>query len=682
MYSRTSVVALLVAGTFASCAHAQQADAPADARELEKIIVTGEKVERPLEDTAPSVHVLDQRALIENPSLSTTNTVLEGIPNLTSTGTGNLAPAVRGVDGTGPTEGIGAFIAGTRPRLGLQIDGRSAHYNEVVFGDFSTWDVKQIEVFRGAQSLLQGRNTIAGTVVLKSNDPVFEREIGGRVMAGSHGQRQYAAVLNAPLADNEAAFRLAVDRQRYDSFVHGMQAYAGVGDPGEYESTTLRGKLLLKPSALPDFTTLFTFAHTDHLGPQSEHVVRPFRKKNAAYPEMNTFRTRTNSGVLDSTWRLSDLLSFENRISLSDFAVMRTAPPEGGNLRIDGKDFAIEPRLVFDGRTTSGFVGAYYFHAKQDEFIDIGNSIFDDKTSTVAVYGEMTRALNRDLKLTLGARYEEERRRREGALMVWAVDLNETYRAFLPKAVLSWQAAEGLTLGAGVSRGFNAGGAGITLFAPFTAFEFDPEYVWTYEGFARAAFLGGKLQLTGNVFYSDYKNMQLPFDLNPHPAAWATVIRNADRAETYGAEIGLTWQPTRALRLNAEIGLLRTRIREFDNNAEMEGNELARSPALTAAFGVQYRHTSGVEVGVNARYSQSYYSEVMNFSRGKVDPYWIVNARLGYNLREYRLFAFVNNLFDEDSPVLIEADPANPAAADTALLPRPRMVGVGLEAWF
>ncbi|MBX6392814.1 MAG: hypothetical protein IRY96_05040, partial [Burkholderiales bacterium] len=97
MYSRTSVVA----GTFASCAHAQQADAPADARELEKIIVTGEKVERPLEDTAPSVHVLDQRALIENPSLSTTNTVLEGIPNLTSTGTGNLAPAVRGVDGTG-----------------------------------------------------------------------------------------------------------------------------------------------------------------------------------------------------------------------------------------------------------------------------------------------------------------------------------------------------------------------------------------------------------------------------------------------------------------------------------------------------------------------------------------------------------------------------------------------------
>ena len=73
---------------------------------------------------------------------------------------------------------------------------------------------------------------------------------------------------------------------------------------------------------------------------------------------------------------------------------------------------------------------------------------------------------------------------------------------------------------------------------------------------------------------------------------------------------------------------------------------------------------------------------MVNFSRGKVDPYWIVNARLGYNLREYRLFAFVNNLFDEDSPVLIEADPANPAAADTALLPRPRMVGVGLEAWF
>src|SRR5690606_10226779 len=194
---RTTLIALAVASAFAHSAMAQEnADAP---QQLEKVIVTGEKTERSLEDTAASVHVIDQRALTEDPSLNSTNSVLEGIPNITTSGTNNLAPAVRGVDGTGPAQGGDAFVAGTRPRLGFQIDGRAASYNEIVFGDFSTWDVKQVEVFRGAQSLLQGRNSLAGTVVVKTNDPSFEREIGARAMVGNYGQRQYAAVLNAPI---------------------------------------------------------------------------------------------------------------------------------------------------------------------------------------------------------------------------------------------------------------------------------------------------------------------------------------------------------------------------------------------------------------------------------------------------------------------------------------------------
>src|SRR5690606_36755196 len=103
------------------------------------------------------------------------------------------------------------------------------------------------------------------TAVVKTNDPSFEREIGARAMIGNHGQRQYAAVLNAPLLADEVAFQVAVDRQLCESGTHGFAGYTGVGDPGEYESDTVRAKLLVQPKALPGFSALVTLARTDHV---------------------------------------------------------------------------------------------------------------------------------------------------------------------------------------------------------------------------------------------------------------------------------------------------------------------------------------------------------------------------------------------------------------------------------
>lgn len=672
-------IVIVAAPVPASAAPQQDEEAPSV---LAEVVVTGEKTQRSLARTAASVSVVDSRSLIENPALNAVNTVLDDVANVTATGTQNLAPAVRGVDGTGPAQGADAFLAGTRPRLNIQIDGRAASYNEVVFGDFSLWDVEQVEVFRGAQSLLQGRNAIAGTVIVKSNDPGFEREIGARVAVGNHAQRQYSAVFNTPLVQDELAFRLALDRQTSESFVDGFQSHRHVSDPGEFEATTLRAKLLIKPKAIAGFSTLVTLSHSDYRAPQTESVKRPFGEEDTSYPAMPVFAPRTTSAVVDTTWKLSDAMTFENRLSLADFTVERLATPGDGNVDIDGRDFALEPRLRFASGKTNGFVGAHLFRAKQDETIDLaGGGAFDDKTTTAAVYGEATTALRPDLDLTVGARYERETRRRTGAMAIFAIDLDETYHAFMPKFSLAWQAAEGLTLGGGVSRGYNGGGAGFTYDVPFTSYTFEPEYVWNYELFARASLLDGKLRLTGNLFYSDYKDMQLPFDLNPDPSIWSSVVRNADRAETYGAEIGAKWLPMPTLQFNAELGLLKTRIRRYEGSG-IEGNELPRAPALSGNLGVSYRHGSGFEAGANARYSESYYSNVLNTARGRTDPYWIVNARIGQRFGKLRVFAYANNLFDSDTPILIEADPAATAASDTAILPRPRTVGVGVEAWF
>jgi iron complex outermembrane recepter protein len=651
---------------------------------LGPIVVTGERVERSLRDTASSVAVFDAEDIEDRPGLDSTNDLMGRIANVTTSGTGNLAPAVRGVDGTGPAQGADAFFAGTRPRLNVQVDGRALSYNEVVFGDVSLWDVEQVEVLRGPQSTLQGRNSIAGTVVVKTKDPTYDFEAGGRAVAGGLDTRQTAAFVSGPIIEDQLAFRLAVDRQTSESNVH-FEPYRGF-DPEEFESTNLRAKLLIEPEALDSFSALVTVNHTDTSGPQAEFVRRPFEDHVGSDPNMAIFAPRATSGTIDTTWDLSDNITLETTASLSDTHVERHAAPGFGNVELDGREYVVEPRVRFfglDGRL-NGVGGVYLFRASQDEEIDFpAFGTFDDRTTTVAAFGEATYAILEDVDLTVGARAERERRERTGAAGIFSIDLDETYTAFLPKFGLAWHATDELTVGAMVSRGYNGGGAGFTYNPPFESYTFDPEYVWTYEAYARADLLDNRLSLTGNVFYSDYKDMQLAVDLNPDPTLWAVVVRNADKAVTYGAEVGARWLAAPGLELFADVGLLKTEITDYPDSG-VEGNELPQAPAFTSNFGVVYKHSSGIELSADARYSDAYFSSISNDPRGKIDPYFIVNSKLSYRFAEewgdVRVFAFVQNVFDTEEPIYLE--PGATPADDVANLLPPRTFGVGLEMRF
>ena len=649
---------------------------------------TGEKTARSLDRTAPSVKVFGARELDANPGLLSNRSLLENTANITSSGTQNLAPAVRGIDGTGPSQERTVSSRHTFAPRNIQVDGRAASFNEITFGDLGLWDVQQVEIFRGAQSTLQGRNAIAGTMIYKTNDPTFTPEYGGRVMVGNLKQRGVAAVASGPLIDGELAYRIALDRQTSQSDVKGFVGYPGVDDPGVYESSSARAKLLIKPKALPGFSTLVTLAHTEYKAPQAEGVARPFDDRtvpaSASYAQMPQFAPRVTSGVVDTTWALSTGCRWTTASSQATSRFGATRSPATASRRSMDHDYTLEPRLRYNApdKSWSGFVGLYGFHASQHDTLDLfGGGAWDDRTRTSAVYGEATFALNPALDLTAGARYEREHRLRQGTLAFFTTDFDETYKTFLPKLDLAWKIDPTTTVGTALSRGYNGGNAGFTYDTPYVNYTYKPEYVWNLEGYARSRLLDGRLRLTGNVFYSRYRDMQLPFDLNPDPAVWAYVVKNAPRAETYGTELGATWLAARGLELSGELGFLRARVTRYPESG-VEGHELPRAPKLTAVFGVNWRAEQGLQAGASARYSSGYYSDITNVARGRVEPGWIFNARASYPVGKARVFAYVNNLFDSRRPLLISADPgAASNAGDIANLPRSRTLGVGVELW-
>lgn len=661
------------------------------ASDIPEIIVTAEMIRRSQMLTGNSAVILTAKDIQDQAGLDTVRDVLETIPNITLvTGTGK-APTVRGVDGTGPAENANAFFAGSRARLNWRIDGRPASYNEVVFGDIGLWDINRIEVLRGPQSTLVGRNAIAGTVVVDTMDPAFVQEGAAQIAAGNYDQRRASAMINLPLVADSVALRLSADRYQRDS-VTSYDSYEGVSDPGRVKSTALRGKLLFTAPSDPDLRLLVTGAHVDHRGPNGEIIVRPFADRRSNFPQQPVHEPRTNSLGMEAWIPLADGYKVEISTSYTDFRFLRRAVPNSSNARIDTDEYIAEPRLRYEAADgTSLVTGLYLYRARQKEFIEfITAQNFRDNTDTAAAYVEGLLPVSDTLDLTAGLRYEREERERNGgdaAGAIARINSDATYDVFLPKLGVTWHPDNQMTWGAQISRGYNAGGGGIAFAIPIVNYEYGPEYVWTAELFGRQKWADGKIRTTQNLFHSRYRNMQLPFDLTPentHDEAF--VVRNAPRVETSGAELGIEGAVVDGVTARAQLGLLRTRITHYPGSG-LEGNDLLTAPDVTAGGSVEWRHGDLTASGA-LTYTGAYFTDVNNRLRGRTDGRMIADIQASYDLGRFRLYGSLKNLFDSRAAlarypgVVPTGGTGAESDYDSAVLVQPRTFMAGVKVTF
>lgn len=661
------------------------------ASDIPEIIVTAEMIRRSQMLTGNSAVILTAKDIQDQAGLDTVRDVLESIPNITLvTGTGK-APTVRGVDGTGPAENANAFFAGSRARLNWRVDGRPASYNEVVFGDIGLWDIDRIEVLRGPQSTLVGRNAIAGTVVVDTMDPAFLQEGAVQVAAGNYDQRRASAMVNLPLVADSVALRLSADRYQRDS-VTSYDGYKGVSDPGRVKSTSLRGKLLFTAPSDPDLRLLVTGAHVDHRGPNGEIIVRPFANRRSNFPQQPVHEPRTNSLGMEVGIPVADGYRVEISTSYTDFRFRRRAVPNSSNAHIDTDEYIVEPRLRYEAADgTSLVTGLYLYRARQQEFIEfITAQNFRDNTDTAAAYVEGLLPVGDTLDLTAGLRYEREERERTGgdaAGAIARINSDATYDVFLPKLGVTWHPDDQMTWGAQISRGYNAGGGGIAFAIPIVNYEYGPEYVWTAELFGRQKWADGKIRTTQNLFHSRYRNMQLPFDLTPgntHDEAF--VVRNAPRVETSGAELGVEGAVLNGVTARAQLGLLRTRITDYPGSG-LEGNDLLTAPDITAGGSVEWRRGDLTASGA-LTYTGAHFTDVNNRPRGRTDDRIIADIQASYDLGRFRLFGSLKNLFDSRAalaryPGVVPAGGSGSEPDyDSAVLVQPRTFMAGVKVTF
>ncbi|MEE1925873.1 TonB-dependent receptor [Pseudomonas sp. 148P] len=678
---------VLTLSTLLGATQAMAQEAAVEPLLFEPIVITGEKVERELKNTASSVTVKSAKEIDKEKTGSATVTeVLNDVPNVIYTDSVG-APVIRGMDSQGPNNGQNVFWGGTVPRATINLDGHYLNYNEMYFGATSVWDLDSIEVFRGPQTTSQGANAIAGAIIVNTKDPSFTPEAAYQAEVGNYDSRRTSLAVSGPLLGNELAGRLAVDHSARDTFIDYTSANFQKGKADKnFSNTTARAKLLWLPSALPGLEAKYTFAHSDANRPSQEAAAAPFHKLEHSTTTMPNWEQSTNTSVLDLSYDFDNGLKLLNQAQYSLSHVQRyTGIPGNGDADIVQKNLSNETRLAFGDQdsTVSGATGVYVARTKSDESLRLaGLSTFDDTKENLGVFGDLSYRLSDRWTLGTGLRYQEDRIEREGrsVLAPTPLDYQKTFSALLPKVSLAYAVTPDWTVGGMLSRGYNPGGVALNL-TTRNWMAFKEESVWNYELFTRASLLDDRLQLSGNLFYMDHKDAQynIPVVISTGIAQSYTI--NAEKAHAYGLELTADYRVLDNLTLKASAGTLRTRIDKISSNNSYEANEFARSPGYSLSFGPSWDVTDKLNLSAQVRHVDGYYSDTANTKTYAVDSYTLTDARVGYRFsKAVELYGYVKNVFDDRSPLYMQQNRG--IGGTEASMTTPRMFGVGVKGAF
>ena len=664
--------------------------------ELDRLTVTGERVERSLQDTNASVVLVSANDLLNRPADTTTEDLLQTIANVVTFGSSNEAPVVRGQETRGPVGGALATFTGVLPRATTIVDGRPLSFNEYVFGATTTWDIDTVEVFRGPQTTSQGVNSIAGAIFVRTADPVFNYESSAQARVSSFDGYQTSAMLNIPLSD-QFALRAAVDYQRRDIFIDYNTPNQQLIDEAEFvDQLSARVKARWEPVAIPDLSLQLTYTHTDSNRPQTELVDEPFDNlERTNNPRPPAFPTQSDSVIAYIEYAFSPNIRLRNRSIYSSNSADRILAIEtDGRSNFDGEEWSNETTLnadFFEGRLNA-IVGLYYRDIEEDSdfLVDFGlgpflSDIVDEKQS-FGVFTELRYQLSPQFDLTAGVRYQSDEQQRGARAFIGSpieslLDYDERFDAILPKFAIGYTPNSNTRMGFQISKGFNPGGVGVSANAlfgglPMPFFDFDEETLWNYELFLRLVEPTTGLILTANAFYTDFDDTQrTTTTLVPVFEFPDILIENAEQARSAGLELDLRYDLTPSLSLNAGIGLLHTEFEEFtDTLLDVEGNRFRFAPEITANIGMNWQITEPLSLMARARYIDDYFSDDVNSDEAKIDGYGLVDLALNYRLNDrFSLFAYANNVFDSIEAVNILLSNTGRVASTTV----PRELGLG-----
>lgn len=661
--------------------------------ELGPVIVTGEKIVRTEDKTLSSVEVVTDEEMREHGDQNVHDAMARTPGVYTQSGNANWG--IRGV----PVSGFDEQGAGTmNGAVSVFVDGATQPHRAATLNPLRLWDVEQVEIFRGAQSTTQGRNSLAGAMVVKTKDPTFKPEASVQVNAGEYGEQGTSALVNGALVEGKVAGRVAVDYQEQDGYIRNETLDE---DANPLRSVNARGKLLVQPTEKLDL--LLTVARTELR--QGANAVNAEEGRPQYYslflntPERDELDQNAATAKLDyylsEDWTLTSITSAtqaEYR-SLLDFDQSPDRSREAH--RVHQQDLASqELRLGYATDAFTGFLGLYYGTHSNDiddrivveqAFLDafdipanpalISNG--DIEIENKAIFGEVNWEFVDRWQLIGGLRYDREQNDTKfdyvdpaGFAVNPHVDESKSFNELLPKIGVSHELANDQLLGLIWQRGYRGGGVDLSTSSPHLPY--DSETTDTFEVSWRGAFLDKKLRASANLYYTEWKDQQVAIaddDFND-------IVVNAAESRMQGLEVSMDYRMTSSLQLLMGASYNDTEYLNFnypylvclDDDCEVEevrvqdlsGQQFPFAPKYKVTAGGLYTFGNGLQLGVDITHQDESVTLVLGdegFVERINESVTLVNLNAEYLLAEsLTLSGYVHNLTDKEYIVNNQGD--------------------------
>ena len=594
---------------FATAAGATEADSTIASRhELCEVVVTGFKQDN-VKDAPVSVSTAGSCFIQDNE--------LRGLREM-STVFANFFMPDYGARQNTPIyiRGIGSKI--NAPSVGLYVDGMP-YFDRSVF-DMELAGISGIEVLRGPQGTLYGRNSTGGLINISTHSPLDYQNTMARIGYGSRNDMQLTLGHHAKL-NERFGFSISGNYHHNDGFFYNRT----LGEKAD-DSNTASARLgfAWRPTDRWTMRVSLIFDHTLQGGyPYGAYDVAANRVGAVGYNRRSNYRRNLFSGGMNWLYR-GEGFSFNSQTSFQYSKDRQHIDQDFMPVDLFFAITALKQRLAsqeFTLRSTRHdsryhwIVGAFGFYQKLNNMVETQfltpkfatPKFYDNPTWGGALYHQSTYDLTQSLHAAVGLRYDYERVGEDYEAYKYALAagmdskvLTATFKDHMhfsritPKFTLSQHLSADKMVYASVAAGYKAGGYNLTSTTKDLP-AYDPEYNWNYEIGAKLAFFDRALQTEISLFYIDWKHQQVTSTV----PGLGNIINNAGHSDSKGVELSAVYRPLTGLELRANYGYTYARFLRYEKSATVSytGNMLPMVPRQTMAFAANYTipHVMGLD---------------------------------------------------------------------------------------
>ncbi len=600
--------------------------APADDGRIQEITVTARRRNESIQTTPVAVSAISPSILASKASFNITE--LQGaapgvLITRQATGAATANISIRGI----------AFADVEKsfdPAVGINVDGVYIGTSTGQLLDF--FDIASIEILRGPQGTLFGRNTIAGVINVRRTRPTGEWGLKAEASIGSYGQIGLRGALNVPVIEGLLAAKLFEFHQESDGFYKDNRGGKHVGGDNQ---ENFGGSFLLTPSS--SFNALLTLEEQKQsFDPIVGSLIRPgdifcplvapgacggnsttdiYTAYPGNTPSFGRYRARAATLEMNLTGgpvKLTSVSSYRESkedirqnyatAGLYDVDRAQTYRQFSEELRASGNLF---PKFDY-------VAGVYFFDSRYralqaTNFFGAFAGLQDTKgrSRSEAAFVDLNWEFLPKLRLSGGGRFTHDRKKQISPLLIGpngevGARAKDSWSRFTPRVTLDYRPNTDVMVYASWSRGYRSGGfngRAATYVSATTPY--DPESVDSYEVGFKSEFLDRAVSFNVAAYYTDYKNIQQSTTVTVAASQGEeTIVTNAAGAHIKGIEAELTARPIQRLTLSGTAGYTDARFHGFVVDQPVFGVlrtfdfskvDLIYAPKLTASFNVDYK---------------------------------------------------------------------------------------------